>query len=153
MVPESVTESEGGRMGRLDALAHLSHTRQTRLAERRNSWDFSDVELPFVASLWRGLFDPCSRSAPSQVLVPKRYTDPRCRIEDMVDVDAVVISYAPSSPLNLFKHTHIPCLTTFFKRTLTADLRHDRHTQGSRHILDSWEVRRIRGRARGQMGR
>ncbi|PBK68437.1 hypothetical protein ARMSODRAFT_975844 [Armillaria solidipes] len=40
------------------------------------------VKLPFVASLWRG----------ARVLAPKRCTDPPCKIGDILEVNAVVIS-------------------------------------------------------------
>ncbi len=55
------------------------------------------VELPSVASLGRGarvLFDPVfsDRCSPTQFLGPKRFTEPPCKIEDIPEVDAVVIS-------------------------------------------------------------
>ncbi|PBK68424.1 hypothetical protein ARMSODRAFT_1004779 [Armillaria solidipes] len=73
------------------------------------------VELAFVGSSGRGawvLFDPVfsDRCSPSQFLVPKRYTEPPCKIKDIPEVDWIVISYShydqygPSS----LDHAHAP---------------------------------------------
>ncbi|KAK0215403.1 hypothetical protein IW262DRAFT_1465003 [Armillaria fumosa] len=50
------------------------------------------IELPFVASLG----DRCS---PTQLFGPKRYTKPPCKIEEIPQVDAIIIS-AHNLPLN-----------------------------------------------------
>ena len=55
------------------------------------------VELPPRSPTSRGariLFDPVfsDRCSPSQIVGPKRYTQPPCKIEEIPDVDAVVIS-------------------------------------------------------------
>ncbi|KAK0431779.1 hypothetical protein EV421DRAFT_1666149, partial [Armillaria borealis] len=74
------------------------------------------VELTFVGSSGRGawvLFDPVfsDRCSPSQFLVPKRYTEPPCKIKDISEVDWTVISYSHYDHLD--NHT----LSTIFKGT------------------------------------
>ncbi|KAK0191851.1 Metallo-hydrolase/oxidoreductase [Armillaria mellea] len=110
------------------------------------------VELPFVAELGRGarvLFDPVfsDRCSPTQFLGPKRYTEPPCKIEDIPEVDAVVISH------NHYDHLDNHTLSTLFKRTpaphIFAPLGNEKHLEslgaptGHAHTLDWWDARRV----------
>ncbi|KAK0183691.1 Metallo-hydrolase/oxidoreductase [Armillaria mellea] len=108
------------------------------------------VELPFVAELGRGarvLFDPVfsDRCSPTQFLGPKRYTEPPCKIEDIPEVDAVVISH------NHYDHLDNHTLSTLFKRAraphIFAPLGNEKHFEslgapnGHAHTLDWWDAR------------
>ncbi|PBK88129.1 Metallo-hydrolase/oxidoreductase [Armillaria gallica] len=110
------------------------------------------VELPFVTSLGRGarvLFDPVfsDRCSPSQSFGPKRFTEPPCKIEDIPEVDAVVISH------NHYDHLDNHTLSTLFKRTRKphafAPLGNEKHFEsigipnGHAHTLDWWDARRV----------
>ncbi|KAK0229658.1 Metallo-hydrolase/oxidoreductase [Armillaria nabsnona] len=110
------------------------------------------VELPFVASLGRGariLFDPVfsDRCSPTQFLGPKRFTEPPCKIEDIPEVDAVVISH------NHYDHLDNHTLSTLFKRAraphIFAPLGNEKHFEsigvpnGHAHTLDWWDARRV----------
>ncbi|KAH9475547.1 Metal-dependent hydrolase lscR [Psilocybe cubensis] len=61
----------------------------------------------------RVLFDPVfsSRCSPSQHIGPKRFTPPPCKIEDIPEVDAVVISH------NHYDHLDTHTIRTLFRRT------------------------------------
>ncbi|KAK0430453.1 Metallo-hydrolase/oxidoreductase [Armillaria borealis] len=109
------------------------------------------VELPFVASLGRGarvLFDPVfsDRCSPTQFLGPKRYTEPPCKIEDIPEVDAVVISH---NHYDQYVQPHF----ILFKRDraphIFAPLGNEKHFEsigvpnGHAHTLDWWDARRV----------
>ncbi|KAK0434193.1 hypothetical protein EV421DRAFT_1909503 [Armillaria borealis] len=93
---------------------------------------FSLVDLPFVASLWRGsrvVFEPVfsDRCSPSQFLGPKKYTEPPCKVEYITEVNAVVISHNDYDCLD--NHT----LSTLFKQTrpprISAPLGTEKHSE------------------------
>ncbi|KAF9552860.1 N-acyl-phosphatidylethanolamine-hydrolyzing phospholipase D [Agrocybe pediades] len=75
------------------------------------------VELPSrMGGTHRGvrvLFDPVfsDRCSPSQYMGPKRFTPPPCKIEDIPEVDAVVISH------NHYDHLDTHTIRTLLKRT------------------------------------
>ncbi|PBK79311.1 N-acyl-phosphatidylethanolamine-hydrolyzing phospholipase D [Armillaria gallica] len=110
------------------------------------------VEFPFVASLGRGarvLFDPVfsDRCSPSQAFGPKRYTEMPCKIEDIPEVDAVVISH------NHYDHLDTHTITTLFKRArpphIFAPLGNESYfasigiPKDHAHTLDWWDARRV----------
>jgi len=112
------------------------------------------VEFPSRHTGGRGvrvLFDPVwsDRCSPSQLVGPKRYTQPPCKIEDIPEIDAVVIS-----------HNHYDHLDT---ATIKALLRRTKRTPhffvplgngawfsslgvptSHTHILDWWESKRLK---------
>ncbi|KAG7440705.1 Metallo-hydrolase/oxidoreductase [Guyanagaster necrorhizus] len=110
------------------------------------------VELPFITGLERGarvLFDPVfsDRCSPSQSFGPKRYTEPPCKIEDIPEVDAVVISH------NHYDHLDTHTISTLFKRSrlphIFAPLGNDKYFESisipkaHAHTLDWWDARRV----------
>ncbi|KAK0477771.1 Metallo-hydrolase/oxidoreductase [Armillaria novae-zelandiae] len=110
------------------------------------------VEFPFVASLGRGariLFDPVfsQRCAPTQFFGPKRYTEMPCKIEDIPEVDAVVISH------NHYDHLDTHTIRTLFKRArsphIFAPLGNESYfaslgiPKDHAHTLDWWDARRV----------
>ncbi|KAL0066639.1 Protein-lysine N-methyltransferase efm4 [Marasmius tenuissimus] len=111
------------------------------------------VELPSVLPLSRGpriLFDPVfsDRCSPSQYAGPKRYNPPPCKIEDIPDVDAIVISH------NHYDHMDTPTLTALFSRDrkphIFAPLGNDAYFDCLKcipkthfHTLDWWDTRRV----------
>ncbi|KAK0452177.1 N-acyl-phosphatidylethanolamine-hydrolyzing phospholipase D [Desarmillaria tabescens] len=163
--------------GRLDALSMLAYMTRNRpelpkvgIPIRTPTWGGEEeehkgevkatwlghacflVELPFVASLGRGarvLFDPVfsDRCSPSQYFGPKRYSEPPCKIEDIPEVDAVVISH------NHYDHLDTHTITTLFKRPrqphIFAPLGNEKYfdsigiPKGHAHTLDWWDARRV----------
>ncbi|PBK68407.1 Metallo-hydrolase/oxidoreductase [Armillaria solidipes] len=167
---------QNGRMDTLRIVGHvtrnspaLPQTGTTGIPVRTPTWGLEEehqaeikatwlghacylVELPFVTLLGRGarvLFDPVfsDRCSPSQSFGPKRFTEPPCKIEDIPEVDAVVISH------NHYDHLDNHTLTTLFKRTrkphIFAPLGNERHFEsigipnGHAHTLDWWDARRV----------
>ncbi|KAK0215408.1 beta-lactamase superfamily domain-containing protein [Armillaria fumosa] len=90
----------------------------------------------------RVLFDPVfsDRCSPTQFFGPKRYTEPPCKIEEIPEVDAVVISH------NHYDHLDNHTISTLFKRTrvphIFAPLGNEKHFEsigvpkGHAHTLD-----------------
>jgi N-acyl-phosphatidylethanolamine-hydrolysing phospholipase D len=73
------------------------------------------LEMPAPDNALRGarvLFDPVfsDRCSPSQWIGPKRFTKPPCKIEQIPDVDAVIISH------NHYDHMDTRTLKTLLKR-------------------------------------
>ncbi|KAF9522897.1 beta-lactamase superfamily domain-containing protein [Crepidotus variabilis] len=112
------------------------------------------VELPSrtVASE-RGvriLFDPVfsDRCSPSQYFGPKRFTQPPCKIEEIPEVDAVVISH------NHYDHLDTHTIETLLKRTTRtphffAPLGNAEYfkclgvPESNTHIMDWWGSKRL----------
>ncbi|KAF9466653.1 N-acyl-phosphatidylethanolamine-hydrolyzing phospholipase D [Collybia nuda] len=111
------------------------------------------VELP---SRWdsvgrgaRVLFDPVfsDRCSPSQWIGPKRFTPPPCKIEDMPEIDAVVISH------NHYDHLDTHTIRTLSQRTriphFFAPLGNGYFFQSMGipsshiHIMDWWDTKRV----------
>ncbi|KDR71859.1 hypothetical protein GALMADRAFT_253640 [Galerina marginata CBS 339.88] len=114
------------------------------------------VELPShlnPAENGRGvriLFDPVfsDRCSPSQWVGPKRYTPPPCKIEEIPEIDAVVISH------NHYDHLDTHTIQTLLKRTsrtphFFAPLGNAAYFKSLNvptshtHIMDWWESKRL----------
>ncbi|KAJ7689597.1 beta-lactamase superfamily domain-containing protein [Mycena rosella] len=111
------------------------------------------VELPSATAGVRGariLFDPVfsDRCSPSHFMGPKRFTPPPCRLEDIPEIDAIVISH------NHYDHMDTASLTNLLARSpaphVFAPLGneayfHSHHVPDERvHCLDWWDARRVR---------
>ncbi|KAF8970885.1 N-acyl-phosphatidylethanolamine-hydrolyzing phospholipase D [Flammula alnicola] len=110
------------------------------------------VELP-SSEKGRGvriLFDPVfsDRCSPSQWIGPKRFTPPPCKIEDIPEIDAVVISH------NHYDHLDTHTIRTLLNRTARtphffAPLGNAPYFQSlgvptsHTHIMDWWESKRL----------
>ncbi|KAJ8079353.1 Protein-lysine N-methyltransferase efm4 [Marasmius tenuissimus] len=89
------------------------------------------VELPSVLLLSRGpriLFDPVfsDRCSPSQYAGPKRYNPPPCKIEDIPDVDAIVISVSSHSVHVISRYSNESVYPFSITTTISAFLLHTR---------------------------
>ncbi|KAF8152552.1 N-acyl-phosphatidylethanolamine-hydrolyzing phospholipase D [Crassisporium funariophilum] len=98
----------------------------------------------------RVLFDPVfsDRCAPTQWLGPKRFTPPPCKIEDIPEIDAVVISH------NHYDHLDTHTIKTLLGRTTRtphffAPLGNGEYFKSlgvpvsHTHIMDWWESKRL----------
>ncbi|TFK35176.1 N-acyl-phosphatidylethanolamine-hydrolyzing phospholipase D [Crucibulum laeve] len=110
------------------------------------------IELPSRSKEHRGariLFDPVwsDRCSPSQWMGPKRFSPPPCKIEDIPEIDAIVISH------NHYDHLDTHTITTLFKRKRTphvfAPLGNGDYFKSlciptsHTHIMDWWDSKRI----------
>jgi N-acyl-phosphatidylethanolamine-hydrolysing phospholipase D len=109
------------------------------------------VELPAPHGAVRGpriLFDPVfsHRCSPTQHIGPARYTKAPCKIEDIPEVDAIVISHNHYDHLDT--HT-IKTLTKLQKPHIFAPLGNDTYFKSTgvpttnAHCLDWWDSRNI----------
>ncbi|PFH48259.1 hypothetical protein AMATHDRAFT_65916 [Amanita thiersii Skay4041] len=111
------------------------------------------IELPCNPGEPRGarvLFDPVfsKRCSANQVVGPKRYTPAPCKIEEIPDIDAIIISHDHydhmdiATLLSLFQRNPKPHVFAplgngpFFEKQIKAP-------PGHVHILDWWESRRV----------
>ncbi|KAF8989704.1 beta-lactamase superfamily domain-containing protein [Cyathus striatus] len=110
------------------------------------------IEYPSRIGQSRGvriLYDPVfsDRCSPSQLIGPKRHTPPPCKIEEIPDVDAIVISH------NHYDHLDTHTIRTLFNRTrkphIFAPLGNGSYFEslsipkGNTHTMDWWESKRI----------
>ncbi|KAJ2916883.1 hypothetical protein MD484_g3479, partial [Candolleomyces efflorescens] len=99
----------------------------------------------------RVLFDPVfsDRCSPFTFLGPKRFTPPPCKIEDIPEIDAIVISH------NHYDHMDTHTLQTLYRRAAErppqifaplgngAYLRSIGVPESSTHIMDWWDSKRL----------
>ncbi|TFK62699.1 N-acyl-phosphatidylethanolamine-hydrolyzing phospholipase D [Pluteus cervinus] len=97
----------------------------------------------------RILFDPVfsDRCSPSQLVGPKRFTQPPCKIEEIPEVDVIVISH------NHYDHMDTHTLQTLFKRQrkphIFAPLGNGPYLRSlsipneNMHLLDWWNRSRV----------
>ncbi|CAK5263301.1 unnamed protein product [Mycena citricolor] len=115
------------------------------------------VELPSAPGAPRGariLFDPVfsDRCSPSQIVGPKRFTPPPCKLEDIPEFDAVVISH------NHYDHMDTASLRNLLARKVPSPGPHVFAPLGENneayfkslgvpesrtHCLDWWDGRRV----------
>lgn len=107
------------------------------------------VRSPDVGRGARILFDPVfsDRCSPSQIIGPKRFTEPPCKISEIPEIDAIVISH------NHYDHLDTHTITELMKRKrppqIFAPLGNGPyfHSLGIKdelvHTLDWWEGRRV----------
>ncbi|KAK0431773.1 hypothetical protein EV421DRAFT_2041074 [Armillaria borealis] len=117
---QSMTELEDERVDG----SHLSHVPQSHLPESRNDWDSCQDADEEARGCRSAILS--ARCSPSQSFCPKKYTEPPCKIEDIPDTDAVVISMRSSlsnsamayAVVSVIVLTNNDRLTSLFKRVL-----------------------------------
>ncbi|TEB23165.1 Metallo-hydrolase/oxidoreductase [Coprinellus micaceus] len=99
----------------------------------------------------RILFDPVfsHRCSPFSFIGPKRFTPPPCKVEDIPEIDAIVISH------NHYDHMDTPTLQTLYKRSpdrppaIFAPLGNAPYLRSigvpepSIHVMDWWDSKRL----------